>query len=265
MRGGSGRLYTGAMTNTATNQESHYGNISAIQVDATSGSYPFRYPAVANTREHVLSILEGKDYPILPIRGYEVETVVDVGANVGAFTTYMAVHFNAAKYFCFEPSLGAVTFLRENIAQFPNAQVFPFGLYSEDTSMLLYEGASQSLQNSLYSSAETSASGNSVELRHAGRMFDELELNQISILKVDTEGSELPVLNSLSERFESIDQIYLEYHSEIDRREIDGLLGSTHALAAASAKHIHRGTNHYISMKLLREHPELDILRVDRS
>jgi len=257
-----GRLYTGLMTDTKAHQESHYGNISTIQVDAKSGSYPFRYPDVANTREHVRSILEGKDYPILPIRGYEVETVVDVGANVGAFTTYMAAHFNTAKYFCFEPSAGAVVFLRENVEQFPSAQVFPFGLYSEDTSMLLYEGASQSLQNSLFSSAETSASGNAVELRHAGRMFDELELGQISILKVDTEGAELPVLNSLSERLEKIDQIYLEYHSERDRREIDAMLGTTHVLAAASAKHIHRGTNHYVSMKLLVGHPELDILRV---
>ncbi|NKB43583.1 MAG: FkbM family methyltransferase [Alphaproteobacteria bacterium] len=258
-------IYTGAMNAAPPKSESHYDNTSTVQVDAKSGSYRFQFPDVANTGHHVRRILEGKDYPVLPIPGYEVETIVDVGANVGAFTVFMAAHFSAARCYCFEPSPGAVEYLRQNVAQFPNTEVFPIGLYSEDTSMPLFEGATQSLQNSLYNSAETSESNQSVELRHAGKMMSELKLGRISILKVDTEGAELPVLGALKSKLSDIDQIYLEYHSEDDRREIESLLADTHVLAAATAKHVHRGTNHYIRTSLLVEYPALDVLRVDRS
>lgn len=258
-------LYTVAMNQAPSDHASHYENTSIIQVDSKSGSYPFRFPDVANTRLHVRSILEGRDYPVLALGGYQVETVVDIGANVGAFTVYMAAQFTDARYFCFEPSPGAVSFLKENVKQFPNAQVFPIGLFSDDTSMPLYEGASQSLQNSLFNSAETSGTSQTVELRHAGRMLTELKLDKISILKVDTEGAEIPVLSTLTDRLERIDQIYLEYHSESDRREIESLLAPTHVLAAATAKYVHRGTNHYVRSGLLQEYPALDVLRVDRS
>ena len=253
------------MNANAPQSESHYGNTSTIQVDAKSGSYRFQYPDVANTGQHVRRILEGKDYPVLAIPGYQVETIVDVGANVGAFTVFMAAQFSNARCFCFEPSPGAVEYLRKNVAQFQNAQVFSIGLFSEDTSMPLFEGASQCLQNSLYNSAETSESTQTVELRHAGHMIEELELKQISILKIDTEGAELPVLGALKNKLSNIDQIYLEYHSEDDRRDIESLLADTHVLAAANAKFVHRGTNHYVRSDLLLEYPTLNALRVNRS
>ena len=253
------------MNATPPKPESHYGNTSTIQVDAKSGSYRFQFPDVANTGLHVRRILEGKDYPVLAVPGYEVETIVDVGANLGAFTVFMAAHFSNARCFCFEPSPGAVEYLRQNVAQFPNAEVFSIGLFSEDTTMPLFDGASQCLQNSLYNSAETSESTQTVALRHAGRMINELQLDRISILKVDTEGAELPVLGALKNKLGDIDQIYLEYHSEDDRRDIEALLADTHVLAAATAKYIHRGTNHYVRSSLLKDYPTLNALRVDRS
>lgn len=253
------------MTAVPPQPQSHYDNTSTIQVDAKSGSFQFQYPDVANTGQHVRRILAGKDYPVLPIPGYSVETVVDVGANLGAFTIFMAAHFSDARFYCFEPSPGAVEFLRRNVAQTHSAKVFPIGLFSEDTSMSLFEGASQCLQNSLYNSAETSETTQTVELRHAGRMMKELKLDHISILKVDTEGAELPVLKALQARLSDIDQIYLEYHSEDDRREIEKMLAESHVLAGANAKHVHRGTNQYIRVGLLTEYPVLNTLRVDRS
>ncbi|MDG2242067.1 MAG: FkbM family methyltransferase [Rhodospirillaceae bacterium] len=245
--------------------QSHYANTSTIQVDAKSGSFQFQYPDVANTGQHVRRILAGKDYPVLPLPGYSVETVVDVGANVGAFTIFMAAHFSDARFYCFEPSPGAVEFLRRNVVQTQSAEVFPIGLFSKDTSMPLFEGAYQCLQNSLYNSAETSEETQTVELRHAGCMMNELELDHISILKIDTEGAELPVLEALGARLREIDQIYLEYHSEDDRKDIEKLLAESHVLAGANAKHVHRGTNHYIRVGLLTEYPALSTLRVDRS
>ena len=62
-----------------------------------------------------------------------------------------------------------------------------------------------------------------------------------------------------------VDQIYLEYHSEQDRREIDTLLVETHVLAGASAKAVHRGTNHYLNKALLEAYPDLNVLKIART
>ena len=50
------------------------------------------------------------------------------------------------------------------------------------------------------------------------------------MLKVDTEGCEVPIFASLLERLGGVKVIYLEYHSEADRRELDAMLSPTHQL-----------------------------------
>lgn len=178
----------------------------------------------------------------------------------------MAANFPDVQCHTFEPSPGAFPYLKRNADQFPGrVHAYPFGLFSEDAEMELYEGASQSLQNSLYPSPETSGDAYTVQLRHAGDVLEELGLSGISILKVDTEGAELPILHALSDRLNAIEQVYVEYHSEQDRREIDALLAPTHVLARASACLVHRGTNYYLRSDFLERYPELDTFRISRA
>lgn len=251
--------------NTPT-AETLYGNASAMNVIAGEQTFQFVFPDVDNTREHLEKIITGQDYPPLGIEGYKIKTVVDVGANVGAFAFYMAANFPDITCFSFEPSQGAFPYLEQNANQFPGrVHAYKAGLYSEDAEMELYEGTSQSLQNSLYPSSETSADAYTVKLRHAGEVLDELGVGAISILKIDTEGAELPILHALSNRVNAIEQIYVEYHSEQDRRDIDALLAPTHVLARASAHLVHRGTNYYLRADFLERYPELDTFRISRA
>jgi hypothetical protein len=85
-----------------------------------------------------------------------------------------------------------------------------------------------------------------------------------SLLKIDTEGSELEILTNLSPFFEHMSLIYLEYHSERDRREIDALLAPTHSLLFSNALQLHRGNVTYMANHAIREsptHPSLEIAR----
>ncbi len=50
------------------------------------------------------------------------------------------------------------------------------------------------------------------------------------MLKVDTEGCEVAIFASLLDRLGEMKIIYLEYHSEADRRELDAMLSPTHHL-----------------------------------
>ena len=241
-----------------------FGNPTSIALDSKSGEHTFLFPDIDNTKRHVEGILKGYEYRVLPIEGYEVDTIVDIGANIGAFAVYMALQFPDAQSYCFEPSAGALLYFRENTKAFPNIHLYEYGLYSDDCEMTLFDGAAQGLQNSLFKSAETANTGNVVQLKSANRTFSDLNLSQISILKIDTEGAEVPILGSLLDVLCRIDQIYVEYHSEQDRREIESLLSGTHVLAGALSNSVHLGINHYLSKTVLETFPHLELRKIER-
>ncbi|MET0380942.1 MAG: hypothetical protein ABWZ94_03470 [Methyloceanibacter sp.] len=72
-------------------------------------------------------------------------------------------------------------------------------------------------------------------------------LPKAHIVKIDTEGSEVDIL----ERLGSFDHdvILLEYHSEANRRKIDALLGDFF-LVGGEVRHLHRGTLKYMHRRL---------------
>jgi hypothetical protein len=57
-------------------------------------------------------------------------------------------------------------------------------------------------------------------LRRADEWFDE-HVTSVDVLKIDTEGCEVQILESLGDRAKSASIIYIEAHSETDRRAID--------------------------------------------
>ena len=69
---------------------------------------------------------------------------------------------------------------------------------------------------------------------------------EIDFLSIDTEGSEIPIIESCPEAFLAAKVIYLEYHAEEDRRRIDGLLGDSHVLTAGRVHYPHRGEFAYV-------------------
>ena len=74
-------------------------------------------------------------------------------------------------------------------------------------------------------------------------------LPKAHIVKIDTEGSEMDIL----ERLGSFDHdvILLEYHSEANRRKIDALLGDFF-LVGGEVRHFHRGTLKYMHRHLFQ-------------
>jgi hypothetical protein len=81
----------------------------------------------------------------------------------------------------------------------------------------------------------------------------ELNIESISVLKVDTEGLELPILRALGNNLLKTDVIYLEYHSERDRRDLDHLLADRFVLFASQATEPDRGTVCYVRADSLNQ------------
>src|SRR5207248_1016813 len=84
----------------------------------------------------------------------------------------------------------------------------------------------------------------------------------VAIMKVDTEGCEVPILNDLRPMLPDVDFLHVEYHSEDDRRAIEGIVAGDFVLAQARAARPHRGTNSYASRQMISRHPKLDALKI---
>ena len=178
-------------------------------------------------------------------------TVVDIGANVGLFTLYMHLTQSVDTIHCFEPSPASLELLRHNTAGLNNIHVHPHGLSNRDGNAVLMLHPQNTGQNTILKESVDGAETVVVRISDSCRAFNHLGLGYVDVLKIDTEGSEVPILESLSARLGYVGIILLEYHSESDRRNIDQML-SRFKLIGARAVNMDVGLLKYINQKLLR-------------
>jgi FkbM family methyltransferase len=208
------------------------------------------FPESGDMRAHIDSIISGKEYPALQLPGYVAKNIIDIGANVGATALYFAFSFPQANVFAFEPSAQNFSHLKNNAQASTRIQAFPYGLLDRADRVELYSGKLQSMQCSIVPGPETSDRSETIELRSADDEMKRLGIDEISILKLDTEGCELPILTSLSSWLPRTDFIYIEYHSEADRRAIDRLTEDLFILTTSRATAPHRGQILYTNKRI---------------
>lgn len=179
-------------------------------------------------------------------------TILDVGANVGAFAVYAKlVYHRQAVVHCFEPFPPCVELLRQNVASFPGVQVHALALSDHDGEAPLFLHQTLSVCHSLVRGLFDAQVGElAVPVRDAGRFWDELGLQEVDILKLDAEGSEVRVLESLGPRLNAVRCVLTEYHSRRDRRHLDALL-SGFELFGAVIHSVDVGVVKYVRADLL--------------
>lgn len=175
-------------------------------------------------------IVAGETYPLVPDLT-DVETVVDVGANCGVASVYFSLAYPGATVHALEPAEGPFAVLSRNASRFARIRPEPIGLYSEDRGEVpLYQGVHGTGTGSILESESTTGESEPIELRSARGWVESANIDRIDVLKVDTEGCEVPILTGLEPFLADVRVIYLEYHSEDDRRAIDRLLEPTHVM-----------------------------------
>jgi FkbM family methyltransferase len=205
--------------------------------------------------EVVTEVLSGFAYPPIEVPLGDVKLIVDVGSHVGAAAVYFGHLYSGAKIFCFEPNPFCYSRLKTNTAKL-NVRTFQYGLSDRDEDAALEGNRSlcamsifdrlTSRDQSGYLERVKPEDGIPIKIRGANTVFRELGIENIDILKIDTEGCETMVLASIAAWFPTTKLIYVEYHSDKDRRSIDWLLRDTHSLAGAHSQHVHCGTNSYV-------------------
>lgn len=195
-----------------------------IKVNKTQLDF-LSHEQVDNTKL-IKNILSGKTYPI--INHVEPKVIIDIGANIGATSVFFALNYKKAKIFSFEPSSINYELLAQNVKKLKNVVALNCGVFDKDKTEKIYIDKSSPGRNSIFKHWTDSEEFEQIKLINFRDFIKVNEINSIDILKIDTEGCEVPILRSIADYISSIKLLYLEYHSEEDKSFIKSLLGKTH-------------------------------------
>ncbi len=142
------------------------------------------------------------------LRSYQAwfreSTAIDIGANIGNHSLFMSRYFN--KVCAFEPNETSLHILRANllINQIENVLVFDCGLGSECEGVTFMEypnslGMSHFIDNNLDYQGARKGTSHHIMKRYCVQCGDEVLRGQedISLIKLDCEGYEVPALRGL--------------------------------------------------------------------
>ena len=180
--------------------------------------------------------------------------IIDIGANLGAFSIYSMVTFENAKIYSFEPLSPIYDLLKHNISLYKgNIKIFNIGIsdkeeeavfdyypystalsgrYSEDgkirDAVKKYINNSQESTDEILTEVEMEellkdrliSTKYKCKLKTLSQVIKENEIPKIDLLKIDVEGAEMDVVCGISEEdWLKIDQVILEVHNDDDRVE----------------------------------------------
>ncbi|MEN9224921.1 MAG: FkbM family methyltransferase, partial [Thermostichus sp. DRC_bins_24] len=235
-------------------------------MEVTSFCLPFvngsqlllRAYAEDSTNYVVDEIFSRNCYPILPFVP-DVKMIVDIGANIGLASAYFRAYYKDASIHCFEVDPLALHLLKQNALSIGNCFVYPVGLYSDDLDKVFYTGSQTAAHSSIHQSSY-SGFAQLLSFRKASSFLEGARIAKIDILKIDTEGCELQILRTLFSKIAEIKVIYLEFHSEEDRRLIDQFLSPTHVLWRGNILDAHRGDVCYLNRRCMPQDSPIEPL-----
>ena len=176
-------------------------------VEATRGSE--RRPGARRPPKGLIS-LRGHHFLATAINHDSV--VVDLGAHLGEFSSEMSTRFGCRCY-----AVEAHPRLHELIAETPLVMKFNYAVGASDGLVRLRIG--QNLEASHIVSAADPAGGEEMTVQGVSfeRLLSLIGVGSVDLLKVDIEGAEIALFNSLpDEALRSLKQITVEFHDFIE-------------------------------------------------
>jgi FkbM family methyltransferase len=163
------------------------------------------------------------------IYGYSIRVFFDVGANIGQTSSTALASFPEALVFAFEPDKTSFDALIRNIhnARFQahnlalsdrpgEARFFDYGALATSNSLV---------ENSQYAlRAQHAATVRTVQCETLDAFCDRNAINEIDVLKIDTEGHELAVLEGASAMFaaDRVRFVYVEFNTLLPKAGASG-------------------------------------------
>ena len=215
-------------------------------------------------------------YEVLLKSGYKSEyylpadfnpkVILDIGANIGITSIYLINKFPNAKIFSFEPLLENYDILKKNTENYKNIKVFNFGLGKKNETLDIFlSDDSENFGGGSFFPEVGGTSNRKVkcEIKNIQDTLLELDVKEIDLIKIDTEGAEFDILTSLSKKYlESVKWITGELHGYKDFELLDYLQGFGFNIGVK--KHINNRLFmfHAINNKTLKTLNKKDIKRL---
>ena len=146
--------------------------------------------------------------------GFEIkenDTIIDVGGHIGLFMLYCEQFCRKGKIYCFEPELNNYRIFSDNVKlnNLENIHSFNMAISKQDGNVPLYLNDDSS-GHSIFLKNSNSIQVESITLQ---KVFELNNIKKCNLLKLDCEGSEYEIINSLPDSyFSMIDKMIIEYH-----------------------------------------------------
>jgi len=146
--------------------------------------------------------------------GFEIndkDIVIDVGAHIGLFSLFASQFCKKGKIFSFEPIKENFELLKKNIEinEITNITFFNEAISDKTSKMTLYQNEDEA-GHSKFVKTSKSMEVNSKSFKE---FLDERKIDSYDLLKLDCEGSEYEIIESLPPNyFEKLKKIIIEYH-----------------------------------------------------
>lgn len=159
------------------------------------------------------------------------DTVFDIGANVGVFAVWAALHDPSVKVYAFEPASENFRHLQRNIEANGLDNIVPLqcAVSDSDGELTLYlheHGAMHTMfkdvADGLHRSQAVDLGGETVPAWSLDSLLDKYEVERCDFLKIDCEGAEYAIFDGLSDQgWSRIAKISAEYHNYGEHRGED--------------------------------------------
>jgi FkbM family methyltransferase len=155
---------------------------------------------------------------------FEPKTILDIGANVGAFAQTAHKYWPKAHIVCCEPMPYNLSYLRRNV---------PLGTEIISAAIRAHSGIDEIFIGDNFLTSGFFQLGRQTQQSILVECVAARELPSCELVKIDTEGCEIQILTHLP--LQATRAIFVEYHSRADADAIKAMLASHFRLVSIDA------------------------------
>lgn len=155
---------------------------------------------------------------------HNLNTVIDVGANVGIFTNYMTER-GAKVVHAIEPTGKAFTELKKQFYYYNSVRCHKIGIGESNGTQTIYTNNENSTLSSFLSKTSGDVSEELIDLLTFETFYSQNKLDHVDLVKIDIEGMEYGILDSMSDdTILKCERYLIEYHMNEDGLKLNKMM-----------------------------------------
>lgn len=161
-------------------------------------SYTLNYYAFDNLFINYKQFFYDKIYD--PFIDDEIETVIDIGANVGLFSNYISWKKNVKIIHALEPVSKPFNELRKQFCRYNGVKCHKIAIHYNNGKSIINTNDSESILNTFLNTCKTNNLTEEVEIMTLPTFLNSNNIDSVDLIKLDVEGLEYEIIHSMNDR-----------------------------------------------------------------